>query len=225
MRRVTPILHNFTNHMSNYYYKRYKNRFPLFNGDISRRDYPVQEFTSGAYGALAVVPFIWTGSTASGRTLTLLVDAFGTYSAQSAAQNLFSTEYGVIQDGVDYSVFDFVTQNPTVDLSGAWSCGAFLYETFDGINSNVNNITSVSPSYSVYGRSFDTSSCASKTQTLNWSVAYWKIKPNVTIQISKNNPDPSNPTFVANQAYFYNGTSAVIYSYSKTQNDMIFYFA
>ena len=210
--------------MSNFYYKQYKNRFPLFQGDISRYDYPVQEFISGTYGALLVVPFIWFGSTASGRSLTILVDAYGTYSAESAAENLFSNEYGVVQDGTDYSVFDFVTNNPTIDLSGSWACGEFTYETFDGINYNVNNISSISPSYSVYGRVFDTSACASKTQTLNWSVAYWKIKPNITVQITKTNPDPLNSYFVSEQGYFYNGISTAQYSYSKTQNDMIFYF-
>lgn len=212
-----------------YLYRQYKNRFALYQGDIMRTEVESQEFTSGAFGAYILIPFIWSGSTASGRELTVLTDAFGTYSALSASENLYSTDYGVYQDGTDYSLFNFETLYPTIDTSGSWQTGVSGNRTYNSVNNYAETISSGSPVYTVYGRLFETGSpqvsfATGTTQQLDWCVAMWKIKPNVTIKISNVNPDPSNSNFKDQKGYFYNGTSATIYTYSKTQNNMIFFF-
>jgi hypothetical protein len=209
----------------------YKDKTPLFKGNrVIAGDLIVEPvFTSGEYGAFILIPFEWTGSTQSNRQLEIYVADSGTYSAAQVVSNiggLFSTPnnpsmtltYGVYQDGTNYSSFPLDTLNFEVDLSanfGPEGQVTFLASTYgDNTTGSFSSKFFLTDNTSAWDSTW-------RTHTTGWCIAFWQLKPNVSVVL--NNNVVSGVGASLGTAYLYNGVSNSRFTYANVKQPQSYY--
>ena len=159
-------------------------------------------FSTGAYGGLFMVPYNWSGSTASGRSFGITVESLTDTTSFYDTTSLYTLPYSVYNDDDQYPIFGIQTTLYWLNAKAP----------FKGAGNNSYDVTN-----NVYSRTFLSETNTNATapwapMTTGWCYITFGLKANKKVSLYSGNVTGGTKY----SALFYNGAlsgSDVVFQY------------